>query len=77
MTLPEKEINGLTIITSHINADFDAVGSMLAAHKLYPGSRVVFPGFHEKSMKNFFISAMAYLFDMIDFKKIDKNIERV
>ncbi|NOY69609.1 MAG: CBS domain-containing protein [Deltaproteobacteria bacterium] len=46
---------------------------MLAAHKLYPGSRVAFPGFHEKSMKNFFISTMAYLFDMIDLKKIDKN----
>lgn len=73
VTFPEKEIHGLTIITTHINADFDAVGSMLAAHKLYPGSRVAFPGFHEKSMKNFFISAMVYLFDMIDLKKIDKN----
>jgi len=73
VTISEKETNGLTLITTHINADFDAVASMLAAHKLYPGSRVVFPGFHEKSAKNYFINAMAYLFDMIDIKKIDKN----
>ncbi|MFO8113467.1 MAG: CBS domain-containing protein [Desulfosalsimonadaceae bacterium] len=63
----------LTLITTHINADFDAVGSMLAAHKLYPGSLVVFPGFYEKSMKNFIISSMAYLFNMVEFKNIDSD----
>ncbi|MGM0402637.1 MAG: CBS domain-containing protein [Thermodesulfobacteriota bacterium] len=63
----------LTLITTHINADFDAVGSMLAAHKLYPGSLVVFPGFYEKSMKNFIISSMAYLFNMFEFKNIDSD----
>lgn len=63
----------LTIITTHVNADFDAVGSLLAAHKLYPGSIVVFPGFHEKSAKNFFIHSMAYLFNMVDIREIDKE----
>ena len=63
----------LTLITTHINADFDAVGSMLAAHKLYPGSLVVFPGFHEKSMKNFIVSSMAYLFNMVEFSTIDPD----
>jgi tRNA nucleotidyltransferase (CCA-adding enzyme) len=61
----------LTVITTHINADFDAVGSLLAAHKLYPGSHVVFPGFHEKSARNFFVQSMAYLFNMIDIKNLD------
>ncbi len=61
----------LTVITTHINADFDAVGSLLAAHKLYPGSHVVFPGFHEKSAKNFFVQSMAYLFNMIDIRDMD------
>lgn len=63
--------SGLTIITTHANADFDAIGSMLAAHKLYPGSLVVSPAFNEKTSKNFFVSSMAYLFDMVDLKTID------
>lgn len=67
-----KQNNGqLTIITTHTNADFDAVGSMLAAQKLYPGALVVFPGFHEKNMKNFFVSTMVYLFNMVDYRKIE------
>jgi tRNA nucleotidyltransferase (CCA-adding enzyme) len=60
-----------TVIATHINADFDAVGSLLAAHKLYPGSHVIFPGFHEKSAKNFFVQSMAYLFNMIDIRDVD------
>ncbi len=67
--MPPSE--GLTIITTHLNADFDAVGSMLAAQKLYPESIVVIPGFHEKSSRHFFIDAMAYLFNMADAKAID------
>ena len=68
----------LTVITTHANADFDAVASMLAAHKLYPGSVVAFPGFNEKSAKNFFVNSMAYLFNMIDIKKIDKeNVKKL
>ena len=63
--------NRLTLITTHINPDFDAVGSLLAAHKLYPGSVVIFPGFQEKSMKNFIVSSMAYLFNMAEFEAID------
>ena len=69
----EKPKNGLTVITTHLNADFDAVGSMLAAQKLYPGSVVVFPGFHEKSSRHFFIDAMAYLFNMAEAKSINDS----
>lgn len=61
----------LTIIASHINADFDALSSMLAAQKLYPDAVVVFPGSQEKNLRNFFISSMAYLFNMADIKDID------
>ena len=46
--------NDLTIITTHVNADFDAIASMLAAQKLYPEALVVFPGSQEKNLKNFF-----------------------
>ena len=61
----------LTIITTHLNADFDAVASMLAAQKLYPDALVVFPGSQEKNLRNFFIKSMVYLFNMEDMKHID------
>ncbi len=61
----------LTIITTHMNADFDAVASMLAAQKLYPDALVVFPGSQEKNLRNFFIKSMVYLFNMEDIKHID------
>ena len=61
----------LTVITTHINADFDALASMLAAQKLYPEALVVFPGSQEKNLRNFFINSMVYLFNMADIKDID------
>ncbi|OQY58949.1 MAG: polya polymerase [Desulfobacteraceae bacterium 4572_88] len=61
----------LTVITTHINADFDAMASMLAAHKLYPDSLVVFPGSHEKTLRNFFVQSLVYLFNMGNIKDID------
>jgi tRNA nucleotidyltransferase (CCA-adding enzyme) len=41
------------IITSHINADFDSLASMVAAKKLYPGAEIVFPGSQEKKLRDF------------------------
>jgi tRNA nucleotidyltransferase (CCA-adding enzyme) len=72
MAAREKDTAGdLSIITTHMNADFDALASMLAAQKLYPQAQVVFPGSQEKNLKNFFISSMVYLFNMVDINKID------
>lgn len=73
-----SENKGITIITTHMNADFDAIASMLAAQKLYEDSLVIFPGSQEKSLRNFFIDSMVYLFNMADLKKIDfSNIKRL
>jgi tRNA nucleotidyltransferase (CCA-adding enzyme) len=66
-----QEPAGLTIITTHVNADFDALASMLAAQKLYPDALVVFPGSQEKNLKNFFINSMVYLFNMADIGNIE------
>lgn len=60
-----------TIITTHVNADFDALASLLAAQKLYPGAMVVFPGSQEKNLRNFFIQSMVYLFNIAEIKDID------
>jgi len=74
MTNPEST----TVITTHINADFDALASMLAAQKLYPDSLVVFPGSQEKNLRNFFIQSMVYLLNITNAKEIDvSKIERL
>ncbi|MBU8910916.1 MAG: CBS domain-containing protein [Desulfobacterales bacterium] len=71
MNKKNKIIKADTIITSHINADFDAIASMLAAQKLYPGSVIIFPGSQEKNLRDFFISSTSYLFNMADPGSID------
>ncbi len=43
----------MDIITSHINADFDSLASMVAAKKLYPEAQIVFPGSQEKKLRDF------------------------
>ncbi len=75
MTAPAEKRN-LTIITTHMNADFDAMASMLAAQKLYPEALVVFPGSQEKNLRNFFINSMVYLFNMADIGDIDFSAVR-
>ncbi len=60
-----------TIITSHVNADFDAIASMLAAQKLYPDGVIIFPGSQEKNLRDFFIRSTSYLFNMADPATID------
>ena len=72
MTAHQTDSNkGITVITTHINADFDAMASMLAAQKLYPEALVVFPGTQEKNLRNFFVQSMVYLFNMADIKDLE------
>lgn len=59
----------MQIITTHLNADFDAIASCMAAKKLYPEAHVVLPGSMEKKVKKFFDS-----FRPFEIKKL-KEIE--
>jgi tRNA nucleotidyltransferase (CCA-adding enzyme) len=54
-----------------VNSDFDAIGAMLAAQKLYPESVILFPGSQEKNLRDFFIHSMGYLFNMANPATID------
>jgi tRNA nucleotidyltransferase (CCA-adding enzyme) len=63
----------LTVITTHVNADFDAFASMLAAQKIYPEALVVFPGSQEKNLRDFFVKSMVYLYNIVRIKDIDLN----
>lgn len=66
---PQKMHN--QVITTHINADFDALASMIAASKIYPDAALVFPGAQEKNLRNFFLHSTSYLFDFTKLKDID------
>lgn len=68
---PHKGLPAPTVITAHINADFDALAAMIAASKLYPGSALIFPGSQEKNIRNFFIQSATYLFNFKTYKDID------
>ncbi len=76
--MPEKQSNGLTVITTHINADFDAFASMLAAKKLYPDALVVFPGSQERNLRDFFVKSMVYMYNIVKIKDVDlKAVDRL
>ena len=66
---PER-IHG-DVITTHINADFDALASMIAAAKLYPEAALVFPGSQEKNLRDFFLHSTSYIFNFTKIKSID------
>jgi tRNA nucleotidyltransferase (CCA-adding enzyme) len=61
------------IITSHINADFDSLASMVAAKKLYPDAEIVFPGSQEKNLRDFI-----EVFHPVKIKRLkDINLSKV
>jgi tRNA nucleotidyltransferase (CCA-adding enzyme) len=60
----------MEIITTHINADFDALGSMIAAKRLYPDAVLAFPGGQEKTIRNFLVNSAMYMLDIEKASKI-------
>lgn len=46
-----KSLYTMDVITAHTGADFDTLGAMVAAKKLYPAARVAFPGSMEKELE--------------------------
>ena len=68
----------MDVITTHTNADFDALASMLAAKKVYPDAVLVFSGSQERSLRDFFIHSTLYAFEIERMKNIDlQKVERL
>ncbi|NIA08853.1 MAG: hypothetical protein GWP10_03580, partial [Nitrospiraceae bacterium] len=67
----------ITIITSHLNADFDALASSLIATKLYPGAQIVLPGSQEKDLRDFLLKSGRYFIDIKRLKDIDLDQVRL
>jgi tRNA nucleotidyltransferase (CCA-adding enzyme) len=63
----------MEVITTHVNADFDAMGSMIAAKKLYPEAVLVFPGSQERTLREFFVKSTVYIYDFKRLRDVDVN----
>jgi len=61
----------MQVITTHLNADFDGLASMIAAQKLYPGAILVFSGSQEKNLREFISQTLLYRYDFQKAKNID------
>ena len=67
---PEKPRPAI-IITSHSNADYDALASMVAAGKLYPGATLIAPSMPERQDSHYFADSIAYLFSLRQARDVD------
>ena len=67
----ESGSEGFTLITTHLNADFDALASAFAATKLYPNSKIVLPGSQGRSLRDFFVRSGGYFVDVARLKEVD------
>ncbi len=63
----------MEVITTHVNADFDAMASMIAAKRLYPDALLVFSGSQERSLREFFIKSTLYLYNFRRLRDIDMD----
>jgi tRNA nucleotidyltransferase (CCA-adding enzyme) len=61
----------MEIITTHINADFDGLASMVAAKKLYPKASLVFSGSAERPIRDFLSQDIRNLYGFKKIKHID------
>ncbi len=61
----------MQIITTHLNADFDGMASMIAAQKLYPDAAMVFSGSQEKNVRDFISQNLLYRYEFIKLRNID------
>jgi len=61
----------MDVITTHINADFDCLGAMTAALKLYPGALLSFSGSQEKNLRDFIARHHDYLPTLTRAREID------
>ncbi len=69
----------MEVITTHMNADFDSLASMVAAKRFYPDAVMAFAGSQEKNIRDFLVQASHYSLDFkrqkqIPLKKVTKLI---
>lgn len=68
---PQDKPRPTIVITSHSNADYDALASMVAAARLYPEATLIAPSMLERNEAHYFTDSIAYLFNLKQAKNID------
>ncbi len=61
----------MDIISTHVNADFDCLGSMIAAKRLYPDAVLVFSGGQERGLRDFLLQSTLYAYDVKRIRDIN------
>ncbi|SHI74263.1 tRNA nucleotidyltransferase (CCA-adding enzyme) [Malonomonas rubra DSM 5091] len=61
----------MDVIATHVNADFDCLGSMIAAKRLYPDAVLVFPGGQERGLRDFLLQSTLYAYGVKGVRDID------
>lgn len=64
------DLDGMDLITTHINADFDCLGAMVAAKMLYPQAVLAFAGSQEPTLRSF-LRSYPHQLEFVRFKEID------
>jgi tRNA nucleotidyltransferase (CCA-adding enzyme) len=68
----------MQVITTHINADFDGLASMVAAQKIYPDAVMVFSGSQEKNLRDFINENLQDRYEFTKIKQIElKTVTRL
>jgi tRNA nucleotidyltransferase (CCA-adding enzyme) len=65
----------MEVITTHLNADFDALASTVAAKKLYPEAEIVFAGSQEKVLRDYLGQEFSNIYSFKRLKNI--NLKKV
>jgi tRNA nucleotidyltransferase (CCA-adding enzyme) len=60
----------MDVITTHINADFDCLGAMVAAQLLYPDAVLSFAGSQEPALRDF-LKSYPHCLNFVRFKELD------
>ncbi|HEY5674583.1 MAG TPA: CBS domain-containing protein [Malonomonas sp.] len=61
----------MEVIATHVNADFDCLGAMIAAKRLYPQAVLVFPGGQERGLRDFLLQSTLYAYNVKRVRDID------
>jgi len=72
MTAPPSLLEVPTVITTHQNADFDALGATVGAALLYPDARIVFGGSLNPNVRDF-VSLHGESLPIMSLRLIDQS----
>ena len=63
----------MDVISTHVNADFDCLGAMIAAKRLYPDAVLVFSGGQERGLRDFLLQSTLYAYGIKRVRDINLN----